>query len=165
MFNYLNFMSETGPNWGGEQGWNFGQFAQDFREMGISDPFNVRNIQGALTEAAGREVPLNMIASLSKENMQGSQFGTYRPYIHSQTGSILSELQANLSNITTKQAHGGFAGTSSSGRRETQAKDIFGQKATKVLQDVNTWQQQGRRSVMDIVQSWRDAASIFQLKT
>ncbi len=162
MFNYSNFLPESSNWWADMQGFDFGQFGGDFREMGITNPFDVTNIQSALTQAAGREVPKNMIASLTQNQIAASQFSNYRPYVESQVGTILGQLRENLSNKEAKQAIGNFAGSAASNQKMREARDIFGQKATKVLTDVGQWQTTGRRNIMETVQSWRDAAANFR---
>ena len=140
----------------------WGSFAQDFSQMGITDPMSSGNVQSALSSMFGRQVPKGMVSALTPGMMKGMQFGTYRPMLEQQTSSLLTDLTKSLGGKEAGKAYGGFSGTSSSGLSEQKSKDVYGQKAGKVLQDIGQMQTGARRSIMDIVSQWRMAGQAIK---
>ena len=157
--NWTQSQQGGGAGTGGQQ---WGGFLQDFQAMGITDPTDLSNVQGALSQMLGREVPKGMISSLTPGMMKGMQFETYRPMLQQKTGSLLTDLTKTLEGKKTAQSYGGFAGTGQSGKLEQQAKDVYGEKAGKVLQSIGEMQTGARRSIADIVSQWRMAGQAIK---
>ena len=151
--------SQTTPGLGGQQ---WGSFLQDFQALGISDPTNLSNVQGALSQVLGREIPKGMISSLSPGMLKGMQFSTYEPMLEQKTSSLLSDLTKSLEGKTAAKAYGGFASSSRAGQQEQLAKDVYGEKAGKVLHSITEMQAGARRSISDIVNQWRMAGQAIK---
>ena len=149
-----NFMSPTG---GGGMGAGWGTALTDqFQQLGITDPFSSTNIQSALSSITGKDIPAGMAPTITQDQFKAMQFGTYRPMLGQQTQSLLGDLQSTLGGKAMKQAYGGFAGASGAGQVSQQARDVYGQKAGNVLQDIGRLQSEGKQGVSGILQAWRN---------
>tara|TARA_R100000458_G_C8190111_1_gene184097 strand:+ start:359 stop:835 length:477 start_codon:yes stop_codon:yes gene_type:complete len=144
----------------GNQDW--GQFTQQFQQMGISDPTNTLNVQSALSQMFGKQIPTGMVTGLDQSMLKGTQFGTYRPMLESKRDTLLSELTRTLGGKQTGQMYGGFSGSSASGIAEQRAKDVYGKGAVDVLGEISTAQTAQRRNIQDILQTWRTTAQTIK---
>ena len=144
----------------GLAGW--GNFGQQFQEMGITDPTSTWNVQSALSQMFGREVPKGLVTGMDKNLQQGMQFGTYRPLLEQKRTSLLADLTKNLGGKQMGQAYGGFSGAAAAVGKEQEAKDVYGQGAGDVLKNIGQLQSGARRSVMDVVNQWKMAGQAIK---
>lgn len=139
---------------------DLGQFAQQFQQMGITDPFNQSNIAAAMSQITGQEVPVSMVAQLTPEMLKAAQKGTYTPVVAGKTQNLLGELIAGLGGEKMQAAAGGFAGTVGTTTQETAARDVYGTKASGILGEVSKAQAAGQKNIQNIIASWKNIKGI-----
>ena len=139
---------------------DLGQFAQQFQQMGITDPFNQSNIAAAMSQITGQEVPASMVAQLTPEMLKAAQKGTYTPVVAGKAQNLLGELVAGLGGEKMQAAAGGFAGTVGTTTQETAARDVYGTKASGILGEVSKAQAAGQTNIQNIIASWKNIKGI-----
>ena len=139
---------------------DLGQFAQQFQQMGITDPFNQSNIAAAMSQITGQEVPASMVAQLTPEMLKAAQKGTYTPVVAGKAKNLLGELVAGLGGEKMQAAAGGFAGTVGTTTQETAARDVYGTKASGILGEVSKAQAAGQKNIQNIIASWKNIKGI-----
>ena len=144
----------------GNQDW--GQFTQQFQQMGISDPTNTFNVQAGLSQMFGKQIPQGMVTGLDKSMLKATEFGTYRPMLENKRDTLLSELTRTLGGKKVGNIYGGFSGSSAAGVAEERAKDVYGKGAVDVLGEISGSQTSARRNIQDILQTWRTTAQTIK---
>ena len=133
---------------------DLGQFAQQFQQMGITDPFNQSNIAAAMSQITGQEVPASMVAQLTPEMLKAAQKGTYTPVVAGKAQNLLGELVAGLGGEKMQAAAGGFAGTVGTTTQETAARDVYGTKASGILGEVSKAQAAGQTNIQKDINTY-----------
>ena len=139
--------------------YDFGQFTNEFRQMGISDPYNQSSIAAALSASTGQEITASMVASLPPQILESSMAKTYTPVVEQRTQNLLSDLVSNLGGKEATQAAGGFAGSGALKGQQTAARDVYGAGAVDVLGEVTRMKSAGATNVRNIISSWQDIVS------
>ena len=116
---------------------------------------NVFQQEYGLTE---EDIPSAMFQSISPEMLQGASYSTYAPQIQAQGQSMLPSLYKSLGGQAASQAAGGFAGSSSFGKQQEGARDVYGKTMTDVLTNVRGQQSQGIGMISDLINQWHSTA-------
>ena len=127
-----------------------------------ADPYSSQSIAASLSSRHGVQITPEMVASFSPEMVKGAQYQTYQPIVELKSESLLRDLSSSLGGKEMKSAHGGFAGSSGAQQVESKAKDIYGKGAADIMKEVYGLQQSGRKSMLDLMNTWRQAVSAIK---
>ena len=141
-----------------------GGFGQDLAEMlgPYADPYSSSSIASALSAKHGVRITPDMVASFTPEMVKSATYQTYQPIVELKSESLLGDLSKSMGGKTMKSAQGGFAGSQAAEKVGSQAKDVFGRGAADILKEVYTLQQSGRKNVLDLMGTWRQAVSAIK---
>ena len=110
------------------------------------------------TPPAGMSSWANMFDVLNPiqiSQLEKAKYSTMRPGMEKGRSSIEAELLSNLGRINT----GGFASSGLAQRKESQARDIYGKKASDILFSEGKKRQDYMQSLIDQVMADRDLMS------
>lgn len=127
-----------------------------------ADPYSSSSIASSLSARHGIQITPEMVASFSPEMVKSAQYQTYQPIVELKSESLLGDLSSSLGGKEMKTAHGGFAGSAKAGQAEDKARDIYGKGAADIMKEVYGLQQGGRKSMLDLMNTWRQAVSAIK---
>lgn len=96
-----------------------------------------------------------MLNPVTGKQLQGAKYDAMRPQIAKGMSSLQVELLNNLSKVKT----GGFESSGFADKQRTQARDIYGKKASDILVSEGTKRQDYMSSLIDQVMADRDLMS------
>lgn len=117
------------------------------------------DIAAAMTSgfgAAGEFMNPQMFQTIGTGVLEGGRARTYTPMIEATGQSYLQDLLEGMGGEKSKQAYGGFAGSSQQKRFTRGARDEYGKSMQDVLSDVNYQMAESQQSVLDIMNQWRE---------
>ena len=172
----------TGNPWEGKFGAGmFGDLYRQYAGMGMSPKpqdfytdynqdtlANVGYFPSAntITGAMGRlhgtgQLTSAMFNPISRQQMKGMKWSTYKPQIEQAQQSLLGTLLNTYQQGGQRKASGGFSGSSSLDAYNKGIKDVYGKGMTQTLSDVGKSRAGAYEGIQETMQGWHNTAQSF----
>jgi len=103
----------------------------------------------------------DMFQGISKEQMKGLKWDTYKPQIEEQQQNLLSSLLNTYNKGGQRKSSGGFAGSSNLDAYSKGVKDVYGKGMTESLGKVGEARAGAYKGIQDTMQGWHQTAQAF----
>jgi hypothetical protein len=138
------------------EGMGFG--AQDYMGLANLTPETISSKLQQYFGLTGQDIPAHMFQGISADVLRSGLGKTYSPQLAATGDSMLSQLRDTMMGQKTRQAYGGFAGSSAGREAFSSAKDVYGKGMTDVLGQTSQQRLQGLQNVQNQINQWRDTA-------
>lgn len=136
---------------------NYGEFSEQISQLiGSGSPFESSEIASALSQHSNYQYNPQQVGALTPGMLRAANLQTYQPIAELKQQSMLSDLAKGMEGSQMRGAMGNFASSGSTYTQKKAARDVYGQSAADVIKEISSLQQQGRRGVLDVINSWRN---------
>ena len=136
---------------------DYGEFQELISNLiGSEDAMHSQGVATGLSGTFGQTIDPSKVGALTPAMLRAANLQTYQPIAELRQQSMLGQLSQALEGGKMKQAQGGFAGSGAVQQQTQAARDVYGKSAADVMKEISGLQQQGRRGVLDVINSWRN---------
>tara|TARA_R110002020_G_scaffold205447_2_gene410043 strand:+ start:89 stop:619 length:531 start_codon:yes stop_codon:yes gene_type:complete len=119
-------------------------------------------VLGAMRKLYGtNELTSQMFNPISKMQMKGLKWDTYKPQLQQQQQNLLGSLLNTYNKGGQRKSSGGFAGSSNLDAYSKGVKDVYGKGMTESLGKVGDARASAYKGIQDTMQGWHQQAQAF----
>tara|TARA_R100000458_G_scaffold19724_1_gene17436 strand:+ start:1503 stop:2048 length:546 start_codon:yes stop_codon:yes gene_type:complete len=119
-------------------------------------------VTGAMRRQYGtKQLGSELFSTISKPQLQGMQWSTYKPQIEQSQQNLLGSLLNTYRKGGQRAASGGMAGSSNLDAYTKGVRDVYGKGMTETLANIGQQRAEAYKGIQDTISNWHQQSQAF----